>query len=516
MKICKINSIYILICAFALTTISCKKWLVEEDKDPSNLSPDIYYTLPGHADAAIAAAYDRTRFIGNGAGIFANNFSMLEMGTGTAKTETGQNTDLNNLLGLSHNGDNVFVLNWWTGLYQVIAQTNLVLDKVPGIKMDEAKKKTVLGEAQFLRAWSYFYLVRLFGDVPLLTTSILTTVDPMINAGRTIKDSIYLQVVNDLKAAEASGLAWTDGGGRVSLGAVKSLLAEVYLTMAGYPMNKGDDYYKLAAAKANEVITSGKFNLFPNYMYLHDEANENKGEQIFEIQYLAGVANNGNQAILLPNFKDISAYGTEVGSTTPTTQFFNSFEPGDLRTVDRHGFFYTSYWSGGDGTLKSLGAPYIFKHFDSLANGKEGLKGTAASGLNWMNIRYAQVLLTYAEAQNQVGGPTQAALDALKLIRDRAGLATGTLGSFDQVSFKNAVLRERWHELCYEGVTWFDMVRLKKAYNPLTNNFDEFIGYKLTESGAVLAEKHLLFPLPTIEMQNNPNLKLQNPGYPGI
>ena len=517
MKIRKINPIYILLLgAFALTTTSCKKWLQEEDKDPSNLAPDIYYTLPGHADAAIAAAYDRTRFIGNGAGIFANNFSMLEMPTGTAKTETGQNTDLNNLLGLSHNGDNVFVLNWWTGLYSVIAQTNLVLDKVPGIKMDEAKKKQVLGEAQFLRAWSYFYLVRLFGDVPLHTTSILTSLDPKVYSGRTSKDSIYIQIVNDLQAAEASGLNWTDAGGRASLGAVKSLLAEVYLTMAGNPMNKAG-HYQLAADKANEVITSGKFTLFSDYNSLHDEKLENQVEQIFEIQYLGGVANNGNQAILLPNFKDVSAYGTEVGSTTPTTQFYNSFEPGDKRTVDRQGFFYTSYYSGGDGALKSLGAPYIYKHFDIGANGTSGSKGTATSGLNWMNIRYAQVLLTFAEAQNEVSsGPTQAALDALKAIRDRAGLATGTLGSYNQTSFKEAVWRERWHELCYEGVTWFDMVRLKKAYNPLTNNFDEFEGYKLTESGATLTKKHLLFPLPTLEMQNNPNLRPQNPDYPGI
>jgi starch-binding outer membrane protein, SusD/RagB family len=518
MKIYKINSLYILlICAFAVTAIGCKKWLREEDNDPSNLSPDNYYTLPGHADAAIAAAYDRTRFINNGAGIFANNFSMLEMPTGTAKTETGQNTDLNNLLGLSYNGDNVFVLNWWTGLYSVIAQTNLVLDKVPGIKMDEAKKKQVLGEAQFLRAWSYFYLVRLFGDVPLLTTSVLTTVDPMTYAGRTTKDSIYMQVVNDLKAAEVSGLAWTDAGGRASLGAVKSLLAEVYLTMAGYPLDKKTAYYQLAADKANEVITSGKFSLFPSYNNLHDESLENQQEQIFEIQYLGGVANNGNQAILLPNFKDVSAYGTEVGSTTPTVQFFNSFEAGDKRTVDRQGFFYTSYYSGGDGALKTLGAPYIYKHFDIGANGTSGKKGTATSGLNWMNIRYAQVLLTYAEAQNETGtGPTQAALDALKLIRDRAGLTTGALGSYTQASFKDAVLRERWHELCYEGVTWFDMVRLKKAYNEGSNSFENFAGHKLPESGAVLAEKHLLFPLPTLEMQNNPNLRPQNNGYPGL
>jgi hypothetical protein len=517
MKRFEINSTYILlVCTFALATMGCKKMLIEKDQDPSNLSPGKYYTLPGHADAAIAAAYAQTRFIGNGAGIFANNFSMLEMPTGTAKTETGQNTDLNNLLGLSYNGDNVFVLNWWTGLYSVIAQANLVLDNVPGIKMDDAKKKQVLGEARFLRAWSYFYLVRLFGDVPLLTTSILSADDPMVNAPRAAKDSVYLQVINDLKAAEASGLAWTDASGRASLGAVKSLLAEVYLTMAGYPLNKGADYYKLAADKANEVITSGKFNLFGNYNSLHDESLENQVEQIFEIQYLGGVANNGNQAILLPNFKDVSAYGTEVGSTTPSPHFVNSFEAGDLRTVDRQGFFYTSYYSGGDGALKNLGAPYIYKHFDIGANGTLGKKGTTTSGLNWMNIRYAQVLLTYAEAQNRVGGPTQAALDALKKIRDRAGLTTGALGSFTQTSFEQAVWRERWHELCYEGVTWFDMVRLKKAYNMTSNSFEDFVGYKFPDNGPSLAEKHLLFPLPTVEMQNNPNLRPQNDGYPGI
>ncbi|MFL5743567.1 MAG: RagB/SusD family nutrient uptake outer membrane protein [Niastella sp.] len=518
MKRCKINSLYILLIgALVMTATGCKKWLVDQDNDPTNLAPDNYYTLPGHADAAIAAAYDRTRFFAGGAGIFANNFSMLEMPTGTAKTETGQNTDLNNLLGLSYNGDNVFVLNWWTSLYQVIAQTNLVLDRVPAIKMDDAPKKKVLGEAQFLRAWSYFYLVRLYGDVPLLTTSILKVQDPMTYAGRTTKDSVYLQIVTDLKNAEASGLPWTDGGGRASLGAVKSLLAEVYLTMAGYPMNKGKEYYKLAADKANEVITSGQFKLFDNYNRLHDEREENKTEQIFEIQFLAGVANNGNQALLLPNFKEISAYGTEVGSTTPTTQFFNSFEPGDKRTEDRKGFFYTSYYDEGYKTLKQLGAPYIYKHFDSLAIGIEGVKGTANSGLNWMNIRYAQVLLTYAEAQNETdAGVNQAAVDALKQIRDRAGLITGTLGTYTQATFREAVWKERWHELCYEGVTWFDMVRLKKAYKESSNTFEDFVGHKLPESGATLSAKHLLFPLPTIEMQNNPNLRPQNDGYPGV
>lgn len=493
---------------------SCKKWLADKDVDPSSLSPETYYSIPAHAEAAIAAAYAQTRFINGGAGIFANNFSLLEMLTGTAKTETGQNTDLNNLIGLSYNGDNVFVNNWWNGPYSLIAQANLVLQKVPGITpMDEAQKKRILGEARFLRAWAYFYLVRLYGDVPLITEPVNAS-SPNLLPGRTSKDSVYALIVSDLTSAEASGLPYKDATGRVSLGAVKSELAEVYLTMAGQPLNKGAAYYKLAADKAWEVISSGNFSLFTNYNDLHSVAQENKGEHIFQLQYLSGVADNPNQGVLLPNFKGVSAYGTEIGSTVPTRQFYNSYEAGDKRTVDRQGFFYTSYYDEGSGPLKELSAPYIFKHFDVIANGTLGVKGTATSSLNWMNIRYAQVLLTYAEAQNEVsGGLNLAARDALAAIRTRAGLSTPLLATFTQASFREAVWRERWHELSYEGITWFDMLRTRKAYVEATNSFDNFIGHKFPDNGATLAEKNLLLPLPVAEMQNNPNLRPNNPGY---
>ena len=505
-----------LLAVAAMAQTACKKWMVEVDEDPTNLSPNSYYTLPGHADAAVAAAYAQTRFIGGGAGIFASNFSMLEMVTGTARTETGQNTDLNNLLGLSYNGENVFVANWWNGLYSVIAQANLCLDKVPGIQMDAAAKNRILGEARFLRAWSYFYLVRLYGAVPLLTEPIYSATDEKVYASRTSVDSVYDQIVTDLKEAENSGLPMTDASGRASMGAVKSLLAEVYLTMAGHPLNKGQEYYQLAAQKSGEVIASTAFSLFPDYNSLHDESKENIGEHIFMIQYLGGVANNDMQAIMLPNFKDVSAYDTEIGSTVPSVAFVNTFEAGDKRVEDREGFFYTSYYDKGYEDLKNLGAPYIFKHFDVNAHGTFGKKGTTTSGLNRMNIRYAQVLLTFAEASNEASGPSQEAYDALKAIRDRAGLATPALGSLTKDSFRDLILIERWHELCYEGITWFDMVRLRKAYDFDTKTFVPLVGYKLVESGAVLEEKHLLFPLPTLEMQNNPNLRPQNPGYPGV
>lgn len=290
----------------------CTKWLEEKNQDPSNLSPDTYYTIPAHAEAAVAAIHAQTRFINGGAGIFANNFSMLEMLTGTAKTETGQNTDLNNLIGLSFNGDNVFINNWWNGPYSLIAQANLALDKIPGINpMDAVQKKKLIGEASFLRAWAYFYLVRLYGDVPLIRTSIDAT-SPQLYSGRTSKDSVYNLIVSDLQNAESAGLPWADNTGRVSMGAAKMLLAEVYLTMAGQPLNKGAAYYKLSADKNAEVIASNAFSLFTNYNDLHNIAQENRGEQIFELQYLGGVADNPNQGILLPNFKDVSAYGTST------------------------------------------------------------------------------------------------------------------------------------------------------------------------------------------------------------
>ena len=512
-SIIKYNTV-LFYCLLLMVATGCNKFL-EEDNDPSNLSPDNYYTLPEHADAAIAAGYARTRFIGEGAGIFVQNFSMLEVVTGTARTETAQNSDLNNLVGLVHNGDNLLINNWWNGLYNVIAQANLVLDKVPAIDMDAVRKNRVLGEARFLRAWAYFYAVRLWGDIPLLTKPIFSSADSSFSPSKSSVQTVYDQIVADLTTAENSGLPWRDSTGKASLGSIKSLLAEVYLTMAGQPLNKGVSHYTLAAAKANEVITNGTFSLFSNYGDLHNLTMENRGEHIFEIQYLASVAGNPIQPILLPNFKGVSAYGTEVGSTVPTPAFYASYEAGDKRTIDRQGFFYTSYYTEGNGALKSLGAPYIFKHFDVPANGTLGVAGTTQSDLNWPQIRYAQVLLTYAEAQNEAGGgPNAAAWNALKAIRDRAGLVTPALGTFNQASFRDLVWKERWHELCYEGITWFDMVRLRKAYKESSNSFVDFVGHVFADNSARLEQKHLLFPIPTSEIRNNPNVKPQNPGYP--
>jgi hypothetical protein len=450
--------------------------------------------------------------VGDGAGIFSSNWQLLEAVTGTSTTETAQNSDLNNLYSLSYDANTLHIRNWWRGIYKVIANTNLVLENVPDIEMDEAQKNKVLGEARFFRAWAYFYAVRLWGDVPLITQPQSASSEDF-NPTRSPQSAVYDQIVADLLAAEGAGLPWTDESGRVSQAAVKSLLAKVYLTMAGSPLNETARYAD-AANKAKEVIdNAGPIDLFDTYGEIHDESLGNMVEHIFSLQYNNEVAGNpmGN---MFPNFQPVSYRGPSgTGSTVPEIEFYNSYEAGDLRAVDREGWFYTSYYTNGDGPLRDLGAPYIFKHFNVTANGTLGVPGTAKDNLNMPIIRFAEVLLIYAEASNEATGPNQDAVDALTRIRDRAQLTTPALGAFTQASLREAVWKERWHELAYEQITWFDMVRLRKVLNSVTGTFDDFVGHVNLSSDQALQEKHLLFPLPEQEMINNPNLTPQNPGY---
>jgi hypothetical protein len=499
-----------------LLSSGCKKFL--DEQDPSNLTPESFYTIPEHAEAAIASVYADMRFYGGGAGIFSSNWQMLEAPTGTSTTETAQNADLNNLYALSYDGNVGHIVNWWNGLYRVIANANLVLEKVPPITpMDEAQKKKILGEAKFIRAWAYFSAVRLWGEIPLITKPQTATSEDFFPGRASIED-VYKLIVEDLTAAEAAGFAWMDPSGRVSLAAVKSQLAFVYLTMAGFPLKKGASHYQLAADKAYEVITfananPGVINLFTKYADVHSVTTENVVEHIFMLQYLADVAGNPMEN-MFPNFKPVSVYGANgTGSSVPTLSFYQSYETGDLRAKNQEGYFYTSYFTNGDGAPFELGAPYIFKHFNVVAFGSPGKKGTARNDLNVPQIRYAEVLLAYAEARNEVGGPDQTAYDAFRKIRDRAQLTTPALGSYTQATFREAVWKERWHELCYEGITWYDMVRLRKVFNETTHGFDDFVGHINKSSNQALQEKHLLMPLGVQEMQNNPNLKPQNPGY---
>jgi len=510
MKIFKIKGLnrVLIIALITTTTISCSDFLEEDNL--SSLNPDTFFQTNTHAESALNAIYASTRDVFGGfSGGNSSNWHLLEAVTGQSKNNSSGNPDLNSLSSLSYNSNLIHARTVWAGTYKLIANANLVIENVPDIFMPEERKKQILGEAYFLRAWAYFNAVRIWGDVPLLTSPVGTG-SPDFYAERTSQTIVYDQIVSDLKFSEESGLDFINESGRVSLAAVKSLLSKVYLTMAGYPLNK-TEHYADAAAKAKEVIDHGGLSLFKTYGEINMESNENKGEHIFSIQYAPNVSANYESLSFLPA-KNVTKGGAVGWQTNlPEMNFYNSFENGDKRKNNREGWFYTDYFVGGEGELTDLGGPHIFKAFNVTNFGSDTVVGNGLGDfLNFSVIRFAEVLLIYAEASNEVSGPTSDAIDAVKKVRDRAGLTTSN--SLAKDSFRELIWKERWHELCFERITWFDMVRLRKVFNSKTGNFDNFVGYSNPISNQSLQEKHLLFPIPALELVNNPNLT-QNPGY---
>jgi hypothetical protein len=299
----------------------------------------------------------------------------------------------------------------------------------------------------------------------------------------------------------------------VSMGAVKSLLADVYLTYAGYPVKGGDQYYAESARRSKEVIDNGGYHLFPDYRDMVNPANKNKGEFIWQVQYAAGIENNDLTAKTLALYKRISVYSDEFGGLVPTKQFVESYPAGDKRRSERE-FFYTWYpgnpnnFPPGDPRLDSvnLGGYYLYKWFDSTA-----VTSTANSDLNYTIYRLADVMLMYAEASNRAEGhPNSDAIAYVNAIRARA-LLPSVNGEMTQDEFEKEVWTQRCLELCYENKMWFDILRTRKVRNDITKSFDDFVGHT-TVWGKTFTESQLLFPIPQREIDNNPNLT-QNPGF---
>ncbi|MGS2740362.1 RagB/SusD family nutrient uptake outer membrane protein [Sinomicrobium sp. M5D2P17] len=494
-------NVWIVFGTVLLGLTGCSDFLDEED--PSNFTVDKYFTKPQHARSSVNAIYAKMRDPMN-SGFGGAAWSMLEFATGLAGTDLGQAVDSYFVKDLNNTSDNSYSLTYWTSYYEGIANANLSIQKIPGITMDEKEKKQLLGEAYFLRAWYYFNLVRIFGHVPLITEPVAAVQSDNLKPSQAGPEEVYALIVEDLKTAESAGLSWSDSSGRVSLGAVKSLLAKVYLTMAGYPLQKGNAYYALAAQKAGEVIESGEFKLFDNYDALHDPAYKNIEEHILMIQYQSQILPSNWQVFIIPYNKNISAYSSETGGIYATQDFVKSYAPDDLRAGEDQ-FFFTKFTHQDDRSKEvDLGGYFIYKHLDL-----EAQLSTGNSNLNWPLIRYADVLLMYAEASNEVNGPTTAAYDALNATRHRAGLSD--LDNLPKDQFREAVWKERWYELCFENMTWFDMVRLRKVFNVSTKQFDNFEGHSFSY-GPTLGERELLFPIPTSEILNNSNL-VQNMGY---
>jgi hypothetical protein len=336
--------------------------------------------------------------------------------------------------------------------------------------------------------------------VPLITGSVSVT-SPDLYPSRAPADQVYALIINDLQAAEASSLPETDQTGRVSLGAVRTLLASVYLTTAGYPLQKTDNY-ALAATEAQKVLPD--YTLFTNYAYLHDNAHKNQGELIFQGQYLVGVATNAIPQLTLPFNLPVGAYGDHLGAMIPTNAFFNSYEAGDLRAKERE-FYFSSYPQYGDTTKTVVfGEHALYKFFHV-----ESALGNGQSDENWTFLRLPEAMLIYAEASNEVNGPTQAAYDAVNQIRARAQLAP--LSGLTKDQFRQAIWKERYHELAFEDKDYFDIQRTHMIYDVIHNTFGDAFSTP-NEQGVTMKQQYLLWPIPQREINTNKKLT-QNPGW---
>ncbi|MEO8822269.1 MAG: RagB/SusD family nutrient uptake outer membrane protein [Ginsengibacter sp.] len=489
-----------IVCFFS----ACKKSLNEQNK--SAITQESYFTNEAQAQSAVNGVYPmlQTLQTGNGLNYGEAPFVSLEMISGQSTT-LGQSLYNNGLI--KHNNspiEPVFKV-LWVGFYNGIANANVAINRIPSIKMNDAGKSSLLGEVYFLRALYYYYLLRIYGDVPLITNPIDYSSQDLYPV-RTPAKQVYDTIVSDLLRAEKTSLPNIDKTGRASLGAVKSLLASVYLTMAGYPLNLGAPYYQLAADKSKEVIDSKWYKLFTDYAYLHDRAHKNTDEFIFQIQYKNGIATNNITEFVTPDKIGISKLPSEIGALMPRAEFVNSYEPNDKRAEEQQFYFSKYPAASGNGTTIDFGGYALYKFFLLEAAGPNG---DGNSDQNWTLLRLPEVLLIYAEASNEISGPTQIAFDQVNLIRSRADLPA--LSGLNKDEFREAIWRERYHELAYENKSYFDIQRTRKAYNLSTGHFEDALTYK-NESGVVFNQQYLLWPIPQTEIDANPKLT-QNPGW---
>lgn len=495
--------LYIAMSLFLLAGTSCEGFL--ETPPRSTQTADQFYNDEKEAQNAVNGLYN---WLGNRFNYMAYGESpafMLEYPTGQGRYSEGQqslpNPDFEKLI----YWDRGYVDQWWYSSYYTIEACNMALDGISRLPESENLKK-MKGEAYFLRAYSYFNLVRIFGNVPLKLNKTEKPADGMI--GRTPVKDIYEQaILPDLVEAEKCNLTNLPSSGRVSMAAVKSLMAQVYLTMAGAPLNQTDKY-ALAAQKAKDVITSSQLGLFKTegaitwFEKFRNMEYDNKGEYVFMANYGPSPAPRQHYSqFLTPVGVDGLTGFVGFGSLMPTADFIKSYENGDLRAKEK-GFFFSQYRDKDNPEKMLTFETSIYKFFEPTLVGQGGNCGKSLP-----LIRYAEILLTYAEAQAWSGTIDDMAVNGVNQIRERAGLSpVPDRIKTNKELFIDEVRKQRVYELCFENVAFFDMVRTQKAFDATLKSFVSLEGFKLPKGATFSVAEHSYFPIPLREIQINPEL----------
>lgn len=487
---------------------SCKKDFI--DLQPiSDMNAGNFYKTEQDMNQAVMSPYASLRNLYNQPLIYVGE---IRSDNTTFSWVPGNSKDMTSIdnFGDVLLSDNANILNVWNNSYNTILRSNIVLDKIDAVPFrDEALKAQYKAEARFLRALMYFYLVRVFGDVPKVEHEL--TLQEAYAIGRTPTEEIYNFIVEDLQFAEANlPASYADvDKGRVTVGGAKGLLAKVYMSMAGYPLKKGAPYYALAEAKALEIINMSQYSLVPDYKAVFDVTKKNSTESLFEVQYKKGGTNTGSpwNNDFAPRFsnREVVLVGDKGGFNAPTPAMSMAYEPGDPRKALSMSDGYVSSANG-----QFINEKYVKKYYDVSFNNSD-------NDNNWIELRLADIYLLYAEALIRQSKQQDGALTYLNKIRERARNSTEATADIlpDYTSFASdtdflqAIEKERRIELAFENHRWFDLVRTERAKEVMMAEQQEQNGF----NPANWSDNMLLYPIPLQVIQSNPEKIGQNPGY---
>jgi hypothetical protein len=521
----------------------CKKTL--EESPYSFYSPNNLYSTEADAQSAITGLYGTLE----GWSFFKAPFLFCE--------DADHDQIVGPVWNFSSQGAGAYDQYWgvaslWQGYYNISAQVNIILEKVPGIQFSaDSTKNRILGEAYFFRGWAYFNLVRLWGPVPVRLENV--SAGGSVDKAKSSVEEVYNQVISDLTQAESllpsKKSAFAGPTGSVTLGAAKALLAKVYLTMAsgaatgsvtirggadnqyytynkdvvsGYENMDSKTLFTKARDKAQEVISSGDYSLMPTYMELWGRANKNNPESIWELQ----TQDNSDYGNYLQYWYSAPWYGG-TSYMWMARNLYDSYQQQDDRALNGvfHQYFMYGAWmlyperdsslykeAPGGNTAKfysDYSHPFT-KKFWIGTSAEVGDAATSTNGglrdVNFPILRYADVLLMYAEAANEVGnGPTAEAYQALNMIRERSH--ENDTSGLDQQQFRSLVLEERGKELYQENNRRFDLIRWG-VFAQVMNQIGTMENVIKTRSN-----KNLLFPIPQSEINANKLIGSNNPGW---
>uniref|UniRef100_A0AAU6WSZ0 RagB/SusD family nutrient uptake outer membrane protein n=1 Tax=Chryseobacterium endophyticum TaxID=1854762 RepID=A0AAU6WSZ0_9FLAO len=370
---------------------------------------------------------------------------------------------------------NSLIENAWKDNYVGIQQANIILNRIGSITdMSEGTRKTRIGEMKFLRALMYFNLVRIFGDVPLVTQE-TTDVNSYFGQSRTPANEVYNFVEGELKEAITLLPATAAQKGRATKGAAMGILGRVLMTR-----NK----FSEALPYLSQIDGLG-YSLLSDVTKIFDVTNKNNAEIIFDVQFASGLNGNSEGSNAFQLFSPSGTVSGAKGHNLPTKEVYNLYSSADKRRNAYIG-------------LTNNGVPYTKKLVKTSSAVDDG-------GSNVVVIRLADVYLMMAECYAQTNDLTNANL-YLNKIKTRAGITNVNLTS--QQALLAEIDKERRLELIGEGHRWFDLVRTGKAVQVMTQYFAVTPGY----STATIDQHNLLMPVPQNQINTDPAIK-QNPGY---